>query len=334
MADSNLRLLLILQKIPRFPRSISTQQIREQLLDDGYEVTLRTIQRDLSSLSAKFPLQQTDPTGRGKTGVAWCFMLNSPQHAFPLMDTTAALTLLMGIEHLQQVLPPQILEYLQPLKAEAQQSLQNLHKGPYGQWLDKVRVLPQQILLPPAIEQTALEAIYRALLEGRQFVASYFNKSEQIIHPYGLVQRGNTFYLLCRFFHYPDVRITALHRYSHVELLDKAVTDFPEFNIDSYLNTGAMQWPIKDHTPIELQLRINQWLYGHLIEAKLAATQTIQEDKSKAGWYVLTAPVIDSHDLRWWLLSRGDALEVLEPKALREWFTALTHRQYQHYQES
>lgn len=50
MADSSLRLLLLLQQIPREPRSISSQQLHDRLADAGYTVSLRTVQRDLVSL--------------------------------------------------------------------------------------------------------------------------------------------------------------------------------------------------------------------------------------------------------------------------------------------
>ena len=38
------------------------------------------------------------------------------------------------------------------------------------------------------------------------------------------------------------------------------------------------------------------------------------------GWFQLTATVLDSHQLRYWLLSQGDSLEVVAPKPMRDWF--------------
>lgn len=332
MADSGFRLLLMLQKIPREPRSITTQQLLQQLLDDGYEVTLRTVQRDLVTLSAHFAIFQTEPTGKGKTGIAWAFRKDSKHTGIPLMDTTAALTLLMSIDYLQRILPPQVLEYLQPLQMEAAASLQTMHKGAYAQWIDKVRVVPQQILQPPSVDALALQDIYTALLEKRQFSASYKGKKEQIIHPYGLVQRGGTLYLLCRFFDFDDVRITALHRFSNTTLLNKTIRPFPTFNIDDYLNKGAMQWPVNDQA-ILLQLRIDRWLMGHLAESPLSSDQVIEPDNHDERCYTLQANMLDSHELRWWLLSQGDSLEVLAPTSLRNWFAKVASNMHRYYAE-
>ena len=55
MADASLRLLLLLQHIPREPRYISSQQLYERLEHAGYPVSLRTVQRDLDEI-----IQQQD----------------------------------------------------------------------------------------------------------------------------------------------------------------------------------------------------------------------------------------------------------------------------------
>ncbi len=59
MADSKLRLILILQQIPRAPRKVTTRDLRSYLArDHQLEVDIRTIQRDLEQLSTKFDLIQ------------------------------------------------------------------------------------------------------------------------------------------------------------------------------------------------------------------------------------------------------------------------------------
>ena len=331
MADSGLRLLLILKKLPRAPRCISTRQIHEQLLDDGYQVTLRTIQRDMDTLSAHFPIIQTAPTGKGKAGAGWAFHPDSKHTGIPLMDPSAALTLLMGMEHLQQILPPQVASHLHPLQAEAEDTLQQIDRRNYHSWIDKVRVIPQHILQPAQIDEASLQAVYTALLDNRQFVARYNGKPDQLIHPYGLVQRGTTIYLLCRFFHFDDVRITALHRYADVRLLNDSVRPFPDFHIDDYLGTGIMHWPWDNAASIRLKLRINDWLAGYLTESPLADNQKIAADNTRPGWYNLQATVMDSHELRWWLLSQGGSLQVLGPKSLRCWFAENAKTQLDYY---
>ena len=56
MSDAVLRQLKLLEFLPRQPRKISPNQIRDLLLDSGFDVSIRTIQRDLKNLSSILPL--------------------------------------------------------------------------------------------------------------------------------------------------------------------------------------------------------------------------------------------------------------------------------------
>ena len=331
MADSSLRLLLLLQQIPREPRSVSSQELHERLEDAGYPVSLRTVQRDLVTLSSHFPLVQSTPTGRGKTGVAWAFTKGSPHLAFPGMDAVTALTVSMAMAHLQSLLPRQVLQYLEPWQLEAEAQLRQHNSNKYHDWMNKVRIVPQHFLQAPQVDAEAVGLIYEAVLENRKFSATYKGKPERIIHPYGLVQQGHTLYLICRFYEFDDVSITALHRYQEVELLDESVRPFPNFNIDDYLDSGAMQWVLPDRQRIELKLLVNPRLAVHLEETPLADKQIFTTDPHHAEHYVLEAQVLDGMQLRRWLLSQGAGLQVLEPEPLREWMRGIVREQAQSY---
>lgn len=331
MADSSLRLILMLQQIPREPRYISSQQLYARLDDAGYAVSLRTVQRDLVKLSSHFPLVQSEATGRGKTGVAWAFSKNSQHMAFPGMDAVTALTVSMAFEHLKPLLPRQVMQHLQPWQREAEEQLHKLNSSKYQGWMDKVRIAPQHFLQAPQVDAEAVGWIYEALLENRQFRATYKDKAERIIHPYGLVQQGHTLYLLCRFYEFDDVRITALHRYQSVELLDESVRPFPEFNIDDYLDSGAMQWVLPDQQCLELKLRISPWLAQHLEETPLSGNQVLTADAQYPEHFLLEVEVLDGMQLRRWLLSQGTGLQVLGPEQLREWMANIVREQARSY---
>ncbi|QEY59091.1 WYL domain-containing protein [Pseudomonas sp. C27(2019)] len=331
MADASLRLLLMLQQIPREPRYISSQQLYARLADAGYGVSLRTVQRDLVKLSSHFPLVQSEASGRGKTGVAWAFAKDSQHMAFPGMDAVTALTVSMALEHLKPLLPRQVLQHLQPWQEEAEEQLHKLNCSRFQGWMDKVRIAPQHFLQAPQVDAEAVGLIYQALLDNRQFRATYKGKPERIIHPYGLVQQGHTLYVLCRFYQFDDVRITALHRYQSVELLEASVRPFPEFNIDDYLESGAMHWILPDQQCLELRLRISPWLAQHLEETPLSDKQSVTIDPQNPERYLLDAEVLDGMQLRRWLLSQGAGLQVLGPAQLREWMAEIVREQAQNY---
>ena len=289
------------------------------------------MQRDLVKLSSHFPLIQSEATGRGKTGIAWAFSKDSQHMAFPGMDAVTALTVSMALEHLKPLLPPQVLQHLQPWQQEAEEQLHKLNSSKYQGWMDKVRITQQHFLQAPQVDAEAVALIYEALLENRQFKATYKGKAERIIHPYGLVQQGHTLYLLCRFYEFDDVRITALHRYQAVQLLDESVRPFPEFNIDDYLDGGAMQWLLPDQQRIALKLRISSWLSPLLEETPLSMQQTLTVDAQTPEQYVLDAEVLDGMQLRRWLLSQGSGLQVLEPEYLRQWMRTIVQEQAESY---
>lgn len=146
MADFSLRLVLLMREIPREPQFVSTQTLLERLLDAGHEVSLRTVQRDLQALSVHFPLVQNKPQGRGKTGLGWAFAANSQSISFPVMGSAAALTLMLARQHLQSLLPSEVLNHLEPFVQEAQNLLNTQDSGQYRDWFDKVRIAPRQCL--------------------------------------------------------------------------------------------------------------------------------------------------------------------------------------------
>lgn len=317
MADSSLRLLLLLREIPREPRFVSSQTLRERLIDSGHEVSLRTVQRDLQALSAYFPLIQNTPQGRGKTGLGWAFAANSQSISFPVMGSAAALTLMLAHQHLQNLLPVEVLNHLAPFIQEAQNLLATQDNGQYRDWFNKVRIAPNTVLLPPQVEVDTLTAIYQALLENRQFSATYKEQPERIIHPYGLVQQGSVLYLICRFYEYDDVRITALQRFEQVKVLDEPVREFAEFNIDDYLELGVMHWSPGE--PMQLELRLQRWLGKHLDESPLSYQQQLH--KQDDGSYLLKTSVLDSRQLRRWLLAHCTDLVIVKPLSLKNWLS-------------
>src|SRR5690625_5590230 len=113
------------------------------------------------------------------------------------MGSAAALTLSMAVQHLQALLPPQVLEHLEPYHQEARQILATHKQGKYGDWSDKVRVVSQNILLPAPVDKDTRGLIYQALLESRELLAAFNDHPHRIIHPYVLAHQGATPYPIC-----------------------------------------------------------------------------------------------------------------------------------------
>ena len=332
MADSALRQLLILKKLPRYPKKISTKELQNYLENIEFDVSIKTVQRDLSALSCYFPIITTKPEGRGKEGVGWAFAPDSPNQGLPSMEPIPALILLMGYRHLQQLMPKQALAHIDPYIKEAEQTLETFHDISLSTWEKKVRVVPTNLLEPPTINDCDSDNIYTALLKGLCFRATYNEKEDMIVSPYGLVQRGNTTYLVVRFFDYEQYRVTAVHRFSEVEVLEESIRTDKNFNIDDYLKKGALKWQWDDTKNINLELHASEWLTSILKETPLARNQLIEPDESEE-WFYISCKVINTFELKAWLLSVGDDVEVLKPAALRRWMKSTLENTLSYYED-
>ncbi len=104
--DTLLRYFDMLCLIPKAPNSISTPELLEKLQSTGYDVDLRTVQRDLIKITSSplFPISSTE----GKKPLRWFWIDNSSPMQFPMMSTDEALTFKLAEIFLEPLLPPSV----------------------------------------------------------------------------------------------------------------------------------------------------------------------------------------------------------------------------------
>lgn len=141
--ETLLRQLAMLQLIPRQPRRIDTSTLRERLRAHNFEVTLRTIQRDLNALADVLPLVGDESKPQG-----WSWASDAQVHQLPGLDPQTALVFRMAEEHLSGVLPASTLNMLNPWFKSARGVLSEAGKS-LEQWPSKIRVLPRGLQLLP-----------------------------------------------------------------------------------------------------------------------------------------------------------------------------------------
>ena len=129
----------MLRLVPRYPSKVTVQAIRANLLGDGFEVTERTIQRDLNELSAVFPLT----VDNRERLFGWSWQKDAPNLDLPGLSIPASVALVMAEQQLANLLPTCIVEQLRTYFASAHLRL-NAEPRPHRgrSWLDKVRDLP------------------------------------------------------------------------------------------------------------------------------------------------------------------------------------------------
>jgi hypothetical protein len=205
---------VLLQLIPKMPGRIATNTLREKLAERGFEVDLRTLQRDLrDKLSVIFPIichEDNKP-------YRWSF--DALAHInLPALDTPNALALYMVEEQLTGLLPHTVLEQLQPQFNEARKYLESLSHNDLAHWKNVVRAVPAGKLLRPA---EILPQVWRDVTEGllykKQLLVIYLcrdsNKVRSFqLHPAGLIVRDTISYLIGRVDGYEDSRYRPCYR--------------------------------------------------------------------------------------------------------------------------
>ena len=305
----------MLKLLPTKPPGITSRQLQEKLHNIGYNVVKRTVERDLLDLSKPFPIDCND---KGKP-YGWYWTPGASSN-LPAITLAEALSLSLVEDLLKPLLPKAILTSLQAHFNQAQAKLLTLKQdNAAAHWQDKVRHVPPALpLLPPCIDADVLDLVQQALLYDQQIDIEYTTAqagkySKQTLNPLALVQRGPVTYLVATAFNYQDIRLYAVHRMHSALASDQPIKRPADFNLDAYIASGAFQFGGGEN--ISLKAEIWDELAYILQETPLSADQQIQQDEST---FALTATVADSWQLRWWILSQGEGIEVIEPVVLRE----------------
>lgn len=311
------RQCLMLRMIPRLPRKIATSHIKEKLHEYGINVDLRTIQRDLNTFSDLFPLTCDSQNPKG-----WSWAKDGVVFDIPQMDTMTAMSFRMVEEFLSPLMPPATLRGLEAHFKQAENVLDALRKA----WPDKIRILNRsQPLAAPNIDNRVLETVYECLLEGKRFSAVYKRRGETspveyTVNPLGIVMVDTIIYLVCTMRSYnllKDVKQISLHRILSAEKTNEDGIVPEGFNLQGYINSGAFNYLQSDKT-IKLKAVFNKKISLHLLETALSDDQTISDVDTEH--VIVKATVLDTAQLRWWLLGFGENVEVLEPDSLRDEF--------------
>lgn len=336
--DPLLRNLILLRMIPRYPSSISTTELHEALAREGFEISLRSLQRDLDGkLSQHFDLlcskDDPDPAIANQRPFRWSYQPHV-RPGLPLMSAAEAMAFQLCEGHLRHLLPPGVLGQLEPHFAEARQTLSKREGSRHAHWLDRVRSLPNgKALLPAVVPADIWEKVATAVLEQRQLQVDYFSRVKgevktMTLHPKGLVSRGPVTYLIASVGDYTDIRHFALHRIQRAKV--PTITSRDEgFDMDSYLPTAAFT-PRQGADMIELVADVHPQIASTLRETPLSHKQQLAP-LSDSNWERLTAQVPDDQETRWWVSCLAEKTLIHAPTSLREYIEERIQRVAQLY---
>lgn len=303
----------LLKLLPTRGSGKTAKEIADSLAEAGFTVSKRQVERDLIDLQEVFGLQCNDAS------IPYGWRWGSAPVELPGVTLAEALSLQIVEETLKPLLPGSVLRTVQPRFEQAKAKLAALaEQNPAAAWADKVMSVPPTLpMLPPVVDEELLDLVQTALLNNEQVDVVYLGFSnepkELRLHPLGLVVRGAVTYLVATAFDYADVRLYALHRFQAAGRTYETANRPKGFKLAKYVDEGALQFG--KGQVLKFVARIDESLAKHLVETPLSSNQKI---KQVDGAYELSASVIDSWQLHWWILSKGAELTVVQPTQLRD----------------
>ena len=372
-----LRRLEILNFLKTKRISVGTEQILQHLKDAGYlnsheskhKSQYRLIQRDLNFLLGDFhpclEHEQHDQEDeydndfglsveRG-LGKSRHWRLDPYQHLnydFERMPAFMALALSVTQKHLTQVLPSstqhELKRIFQNAEEKLQKSEQKLSHIHYQRLTNSVEFFQRgQRLQAPKFEIQVLDAIYRAILEGKRINITYRGQrgsKDYELHPFGVAIMLPKLYLIGK--KHEDInkvtnddtfRSFLIHKIEQIDLSRQPNAVPDDFKLNTYLDQGNMDVLLQpsdsQRYPLILELTTtdNSSLLTDLHESPISVNQSLTKIDSTT-WH-LKADVKRTIQLRNWLLSLGFQAKILSPHIIRDDFISTLAAMHKNYLE-
>lgn len=299
--------LELLRRIPK-GRTVTASELREQLAEAGFERDMRSIQRQLEVLSEYYDLDRDESTKPYR----YSWKPYAKGLSLPSLSTQESLLLILAEQNLKTLLPARLMKSMEGFFAQAHTQLGDKATNQRErEWLGKVRVVSTtQPLLPPKINADVFEQVSNALYGNQWLEIDYQNaagnRAKNRVMPLGLAQQGARMYLVCRFDGYDNERSLALNRIVSARATTLVFDRPKEFDLKKYDDDGRFGYGNGER--IRLQFRIDKEAGLHLLESQLAADQEVKE---LADEYEVSATVVDSAMLDWWLRGFGDSVTAI-----------------------
>lgn len=333
------RYMAMLERIPRWPGEITSKVMHAKLSALGFEVSLRTVQRNLEYLYSTDPGLKRERTEKSKRErkedekieKEWRYQYraDAPVRVIPSLDDHTALAFELADAFLRELMPPETIVALKPFVHEAGKRLANRKQIAAAKWKDRIHVFPLGLRRKaPRIRPKVRDVVYQALLDDRVLRITHASRGKKepkefVISPLGLVVRDYLIYLYGLPKEQNDkekkqVLAFALHRTLEAEILvDEPYVRPAGFLLEDYEKLCSM--PVEGSPILHLKMRISESSAFSIRECPLVGRQVITPDPADptGKGLIVEADVPNTVELRQWIRSLGVNAEVLEPKTLR-----------------
>ena len=313
-ALETLQLTLELLKRIRKDRAVTARKLQEQLIetDTKYTRKLRTIQRLLETLSD--PDFKALDIERDESSKPFRYRWKESAKGITTgaLSPQESLLLTLAEQQLGSLLPARLMKSMEGFFSQARGRLDDTQSNHLErQWLDKVRVVStSQPLLPPKVDADVFEQVSNALYANQWLNVQYKNAAGKgttsKVMPLGLAQQGPRLYLVCRYDGFDDERCLALHRLISAQAATLTFERPQDFDLKQFDDDGRFGYG--DGTKIRLSFRIEKEAGLHVVECPLSVDQKVVELDDA---YEITATVVNTAMLDWWLRGFGEGVSKL-----------------------
>ena len=314
--DSLRTLELTLEMLRRIPRgrTVTAPELQQQLANAGFERDMRTIQRQLETMAEFYDdIDRDDSTKPYR----YSWKERSKGLSLPCLSTQESLLLTLAEQHLKNLLPVKLMKSLEGFFIQARTQLVEKDSSQRErEWLEKIRVVStSQPLLPPKIDPDVFDQVSNALYSNLWLEIDYKNmagkRTKSRVMPLGLAQQGPRMYLVCRFEGYDNERSLAMNRIITARAQTLTFQRPKNFDLKKYDDDG--RFGFGDGERIRLSFSIEKGIGFHLLESPLSTDQEVVELEDV---YRITATVVDSAMLEWWLRGFGNTVREVTKEQL------------------
>ncbi|EIV7665971.1 YafY family transcriptional regulator [Listeria monocytogenes] len=282
---------------------LDKERISAQELADRFEVSLRTIYRDIDAIDlAGVPIRSTPGVGGGFE-IMPNYKMDSK--VFSTADLSA---ILMGLSSLSNMVRgDELINALAKIKsfipADRAKEIELKANQIYidlSQWTGNNNIQPHVEIIKVALQENKLLTF--------EYIAHQGNKTVRIVEPYQLVMKSSHWYLYGYCQNRNDFRLFRLSRMSGLQILEDIfiLRDFRKSQLEMEDIVAVMQ--------IEIKIRIHQSIIDRVLD--YCSYENFYPDGEEH--YIVSFPFIENEYHYDILLSFGDKCECLEPLHIRE----------------
>jgi len=331
MSDSLLRHLIILHHLPEYPTKVTTRNLLEALEYEGIHTSIRTIQRDLETLSSLgiFGIsadKQSKPAG-------WYWIRQARRLQIPYMDINTAIAFSLIESQSESLLPAAIRDQIKPFFKQSNDILSERND-----WLSKISRGKPRRSLNYSVDAQSRDIIYQALDEGKCISAKigrFFSNAEMKyityspLHPIGLRVEQDDVYLIAHTGDPSKITWFALYRFKGVEILEYDADFSKAYDLNDAYNKKKLTDTFNRN--ITLEVEVATGALQELLLYPLGEEQTLIANQHNR--HRLSVVTDDDRILRRRLLSLGAHITVISPASLGAYLKNEVKKMLQQYEQ-